>query len=105
MNHRKRDALQRYDTRPARNAERSQLSLDCERPGLAGKAEAPIGGFDSGAGGLTVLSVLRQELAYENDIYFGDTAHCPYGARTDAEITELSVQACRFLVEQRAKLN
>ena len=104
MNHRNRDALQRYDTHPARDAERSQLSLDCERPGLAGKAEAPIGVFDSGAGGLTILSVLRQELPYENYIYFGDTAHCPYGTRSDAEITELSIQACRFLVEQGAKL-
>lgn len=104
MNHRNRDALQRYDTHPARDAERSQLSLDCERPGLAGKAEAPIGIFDSGAGGLTILSALRQELPYENYIYFGDTAHCPYGTRSDAEITELSVQACCFLVEQGAKL-
>src|SRR5260221_4196776 len=104
MNHRNRDALQRYDTHPARDAERSQLSLDCERPGLAGKAEAPIGVFDSGAGGLTILSVLRQELPYENYIYFGDTGHCPYGTRTDAEIIELSVQANRFLVGQGAKL-
>src|SRR5207245_5655820 len=82
----------------------SQLSLDYERPSLAGKAEAPIGVFDSGAGGLTILSALRQELPYENYIYFGDTAHCPYGTRSDTEITELSVQACCFLVEQGAKL-
>src|SRR5216684_5563333 len=104
MNHRNRDALQRYDAHPARDAERSQLSLDCERPGLAGKAEAPIGVFDSGAGGLTILSALRQELPYENYIYFGDTAHCPYGVRSDAEITELSIQVCRFLIEQGVKL-
>src|SRR5260370_41702863 len=105
MNHRNRDALQRYDTHPARDAERSQLSLDCERPGLAGKAEAPIGVFDSGAGGVTILSVLRQELPYENYIYFGDTAHCPYGTRSDFVITEISVQSCRFLVEREPKLN
>src|SRR5713101_1645899 len=104
MNHRNRDALQRYDAHPARDAERSQLSLDCERPGLAGKAEAPIGVFDSGAGGLTILSVLRQELPYENYIYFGDTAHCPYGTRSDAEIIDLSVQANRFLIELGVKL-
>ncbi|TMB90887.1 MAG: hypothetical protein E6J44_01835, partial [Chloroflexi bacterium] len=56
----------------------------------AGKTEAPIGVFDSGVGGLTVLSALRQELPHENYVYFGDTAHCPYGMRSDAEIIELS---------------
>src|ERR1700693_4905076 len=55
------------------------------------ETEAPIGLFDSGAGGLTILSALRRELPYENYIYFGDTAHCPYGVRSDAEITELSI--------------
>src|SRR5579864_2322968 len=104
MNYGKRDALQRYDTHPARDAERSQLSLDCERPGLAGKAEAPIGVFDSGAGGLTILTALRQELPSERYIYFGDTAHIPYGMRSDAEITALSIRANRFLIEQGVKL-
>lgn len=66
--------------------------------------EAPIGVFDSGAGGLTILSALRQELPYENYIYFGDTAHCPYGTRSDAEIIDLSVQANRFLIELGVKL-
>src|SRR5438876_9135271 len=65
---------------------------------------APIGVFDSGAGGLTILSALRKELPQEHYIYFGDTGHCPYGTRTDAEIIELSVQANRFLVGQGAKL-
>src|SRR5215472_4494085 len=104
MNYGKRDAMQRYDTRPARDAERSQLSPDCEGPDLSGTAEAPIGVFDSGAGGLTILSALRQELPYENYIYFGDTANCPYGTRSDSEIIELSVQACRFLIEKGVKL-
>src|SRR5262249_37473199 len=63
-----------------------------------------IGVFDSGAGGLTILAALRQELPYENYFYLGDTAHCPYGIRSDAEIIELSVQACRFLIEQGVKL-
>ncbi len=96
--------MQRYATYPARDAERSQLNLDYERSGPAGRAEAPIGVFDSGAGGLTILSALRQELPHENYIYFGDTARCPYGTRSDSEITDLSVQACRFLVELGAKL-
>ncbi len=68
------------------------------------KGEAPIGVFDSGVGGLTILSALRKELPCENYMYFGDTAHCPYGTRSDVEITELSLRACRFLIEQGAKL-
>lgn len=65
---------------------------------------APIGVFDSGAGGLTVLSALRAALPQESFIYFGDTAHCPYGVRSEAEITDLTVQANRFLIEQGVKL-
>lgn len=98
------DAIERYDTHPARDAERSLHSLDRERLDSAEKAGAPIGVFDSGAGGLTILSALRQELPYESYIYFGDTAHCPYGTRSDAEIIELSIQANRFLIEQGVKL-
>jgi glutamate racemase len=65
---------------------------------------APIGVFDSGAGGLTILSALRKELPAENYIYFGDTAHIPYGARSDADITNLTTNACRFLIAQGVKL-
>ncbi len=87
-----------------RDAERSLDTLEEERADGPGKAKAPIGVFDSGAGGLTILSALRQELPYENYVYFGDTAHCPYGTRSDAEIIELSIQACGFLIEQGVKL-
>lgn len=65
---------------------------------------APIGIFDSGAGGLTILSDLRRELPYEHFIYFGDTANCPYGVRSEEEIIEFSLRACRFLVDQGVKL-
>jgi glutamate racemase len=104
MNDWSQDAEQRHKTHPARDAERSPYTLDQEKSGLAGKAEAPIGVFDSGAGGLTILSALRQELPYENYIYYGDTAHCPYGTRSDTEIIELSIQVGRFLIEQGVKL-
>ncbi len=67
-------------------------------------AQAPIGVFDSGAGGLTILADLRQELPNENYIYFGDTAHCPYGARSEEEIIDLTVRANHFLLEQGVKL-
>ena len=89
---------------PARDAERSLHAFDRERAIPTRTADAPIGVFDSGAGGLTILSVLRQELPYENYMYIGDTAHVPYGQRSDAEISGLSIVAVRFLVEQGAKL-
>lgn len=71
---------------------------------LAGNATAPIGVFDSGAGGLTILTVLRRELPHENFIYLGDTEHCPYGTRSESEIIDLSIRAIRFLIEQGVKL-
>ena len=67
-------------------------------------AHAPIGVFDSGAGGLTILAALQQELPNESYIYFGDTAHCPYGVRSEEEIIDLTVRANGFLIEQGVKL-
>ncbi len=104
MNYWNQDAESGQKTHPARDAERSPHTLDQEKSVLSGKAEAPIGVFDSGAGGLTILSALRQELPLENYIYFGDTAHCPYGTRSDAEIIELSIHVSSFLIEQGVKL-
>src|SRR5436309_796410 len=104
MNYWNPDVEQRHNTQPARDSERSPHTLDQERSSLSGTAEASIGVFDSGVGGLTILSALRQELPYENYIYFGDTAHCPYGTRSHAEIIELSGRAIEFLIEQGAKL-
>ncbi len=98
------DDASTHKTHPARDAERSQYSLDHERSALPGKAAAPIGVFDSGAGGLTILSTLMQELPDEQYIYFGDTAHCPYGTRSDTDIADLSIQISRFLIERGVKL-
>ncbi len=72
--------------------------------GSSCRGQASIGVFDSGVGGLTILSALREELPHEHYIYIGDTAHCPYGVRSDAEITALTTNACRFLIEQGVKL-
>lgn len=104
MNYWNQDGKRQHNTQPARDSERSPHTLDQERSSLSGIADAPIGVFDSGVGGLTILSALRQELPYENFIYFGDTANCPYGTRSDAEITGLSIQISRFLIEQGVKL-
>src|SRR6266700_973663 len=89
---------------PARNEKHSQPCFDQERIVFVEPSDAPIGVFDSGAGGLTILSALRKELPFENYVYFGDTAHCPYGTRSEEDIIALSVQANKFLIEQGAKL-
>jgi glutamate racemase len=66
--------------------------------------EAPIGVFDSGLGGLTVLRELLRELPDERYIYFGDTGNCPYGVRPVEQIQHLSLAGSRFLIERGAKL-
>lgn len=65
---------------------------------------APIGVFDSGVGGLTILTALQRTLPQEDFIYIGDTAHCPYGTRSEAEVIDLSLRACRFLIQRDVKL-
>src|SRR5258708_5839049 len=67
-------------------------------------ANAPIGVFDSGVGGLTILNALRHEMPEEKYVYFGDTAHCPYGTRSEAELIELSLNVSRLLISQGVKL-
>jgi glutamate racemase len=51
-------------------------------------ASAPIGVFDSGIGGLSILRALRTELPHEHFVYLADTAHSPYGERDDAHVIE-----------------
>lgn len=57
----------------------------------------PIGIFDSGIGGLTVLKEMRREVPHENIVYFGDTAHVPYGTKSKETITRFSLDNVRFL--------
>ena len=64
----------------------------------------PIGVFDSGAGGLTVVGALLDLLALERVVYFGDTAYVPYGPRPPEEIRRFAVDASRFLAAHGAKL-
>lgn len=59
----------------------------------------PIGVFDSGLGGLTVVAALQALLLDVRVVYLGDSLHAPYGARSAEEITALSVGQTRFLVE------
>lgn len=63
----------------------------------------PIGVFDSGLGGLTVLRVLKKALPYEDFIYFGDSGRAPYGDDPAETIIQKSMQVSKFLVDQGAK--
>ena len=63
----------------------------------------PIGVFDSGIGGLTVLRALRERLPEENTIYLGDTARVPYGTKGAATVTHFSAEAVRLLIERGVK--
>ena len=66
-------------------------------------AQAPIGVFDSGVGGLSVLRHVRECLPREDLIYFSDALHAPYGGRSDAQIQARALAIGAFLVEQRVK--
>lgn len=64
----------------------------------------PIGVFDSGVGGLTVVTEIRKLLPHESILYYADTRHCPYGPRPATEIRQLAIKAGEFLLGQGAKL-
>jgi glutamate racemase len=63
----------------------------------------PIGVFDSGVGGLTVLREILRRLPYESTIYLGDNARAPYGTRTDDEVRRFSIQSLDALVRRDVK--
>ncbi|MDR0841257.1 MAG: glutamate racemase [Christensenellaceae bacterium] len=64
---------------------------------------SPIGVFDSGLGGISVLREALRSLPNENYIYYGDNLNAPYGDRTEAEITSLTLRALHHLVENGCK--
>jgi len=70
----------------------------------AEKKNRPIGVFDSGIGGLTVLKEITKELPQESTIYLGDTARVPYGIRSPETVTRYSFENTRFLSEKEIKL-
>ncbi len=61
------------------------------------KKDAPIGVFDSGVGGLTVMREIMRQIPKEKIIYFGDTARVPYGSKSQETVTRYSEQIVRFL--------
>ena len=65
---------------------------------------APIGAFDSGVGGLTILAEIRRLLPEEDLIYLADSAHCPYGTKPIAEIQQRSLEVTDFLISLGVKM-
>lgn len=71
---------------------------------LSHNKKSPIGIFDSGIGGLTVLREIRTGLPHENIVYFGDTARVPYGTKSRETITRFSTDIVSFLNDYNTKL-
>ena len=68
------------------------------------KEEQPIGVFDSGIGGLTVVRALSRRLPHENIVYFGDTARVPYGPKSPQVVREYAAQDVAFLMGHHVKM-
>ncbi|NOT75868.1 MAG: glutamate racemase [Cyclobacteriaceae bacterium] len=68
------------------------------------KGDQPIGVFDSGIGGLTVAHAIKQKMPNENLIYFGDTAHLPYGDKSEAAIQAYSIKIADVLLKKNCKV-
>jgi glutamate racemase len=65
--------------------------------------EKPIGVFDSGVGGLTVVKRLMSAVPNESIVYFGDTARVPYGSKSNDTVIEYSIQNTKFLLQKNVK--
>ncbi len=68
------------------------------------RASKPIGIFDSGIGGLTVAHAVKARLPEEEILYFGDTAHLPYGDKSPAAILQFADHISSYLIDQECKM-
>lgn len=68
------------------------------------KNDLPIGIYDSGVGGVSVLCEAMKCLPHENFLYYGDSKHAPYGTKSEEEIKELSLKCGEFLFNQGVKM-
>ena len=66
--------------------------------------DKPIGVFDSGIGGLTVVRALMRGLPQENIVYFGDTARVPYGPKSNQMVREYALQDTEVLLKHDVKM-
>jgi glutamate racemase len=71
---------------------------------MLNSSNSPIGIFDSGIGGISVLRAIREQMPAESVVYFGDQAHIPYGPRPMEQIREFSEAITEFLLAQGAKI-
>lgn len=69
----------------------------------AAERTAPVGVFDSGVGGISVLREMTALLPHERFVYYGDQLHAPYGVKPQEEVCRLAQDAVRFLLEQGSK--
>lgn len=79
-------------------------SRDARAPSAPSAAERPIGVFDSGIGGLTVMHSLMERLPRESLIYFGDTARVPYGPKSKETVTRFSIENVHLLTSYDVKV-
>jgi glutamate racemase len=70
---------------------------------VTSRAEAPLGVFDSGLGGLTVVRALRTRVPHESIVYLGDTARVPYGTRSAETVVRYALGCARVLVARGVK--
>ena len=70
---------------------------------MSSKKNNPIGVFDSGLGGLTVVHELQRLLPHEDIIYLGDSARLPYGTKSKKQIIQFSLENAAFLLKKKVK--
>jgi glutamate racemase len=66
-------------------------------------ALCPLGAFDSGLGGLSIIAEIRRQLPNEDIVYYADNGNCPYGGRPDEWLRARSMQIAEFLLEKGVK--
>lgn len=81
-----------------------RLSLGLNKNTIKGQSSRPIGVFDSGLGGLSILKALKEKLPNERFVYYGDTAHLPYGDKSENTLREYVSSIISFLDSQDCKL-
>lgn len=88
---------------PMEPMERTERMEQTERTEQTEQKDRPIGIFDSGIGGLTVVRQLMAHLSREHLLYFGDSARVPYGTKSPETVTRFSIENARFLVRREVK--
>lgn len=94
-----------HDERPAKFSKLGRSETISLFPTFASMTSSnPIGVFDSGIGGMTLARAVNDILPAESIVYFGDTAHLPYGDKSAAAIQAYSVKICNVLLQRNCKV-